>query len=78
VVGGFRHQHTGFGAAYVNGRQPILVLIRHAYGCSCPFAIAGLGFLLLWVVSLTELETAVEPVGAPPVCEAGDAATGAG
>jgi hypothetical protein len=31
-VGDFRYQHAGLGAAYVNGRQKILLLIRHAYG----------------------------------------------
>src|SRR5580704_15958275 len=44
-VGDLRHQHAGLGAAYVNRRQKILLLIRHAYGCSSPLTIAGLGLL---------------------------------
>src|SRR5579864_9746443 len=44
-VRGFRDQHAGLGAAYINCREKILLLIRHSYGCSSPLAIAGLGLL---------------------------------
>jgi hypothetical protein len=31
-VGDLCHQHASLGAAHVNGRQKIVILIRHAYG----------------------------------------------
>ena len=43
VVGNFRHQRAGLGAAYVDCGQKVLVLVRHSY-CVSPLAIAGLGF----------------------------------
>ena len=43
VVGNFRHQRAGLGAAYVDCGQKMLVLVRHSY-CVSPLAIAGLGF----------------------------------
>src|SRR6185503_7287525 len=43
VVGNFRHQRAGLGAAYVDCGQKVLVRVRHSY-CVSPLAIAGLGF----------------------------------
>src|SRR5580765_5183090 len=43
VVGNFRDQRAGLGAAYVDRGQKVLVLVRHSY-CGSPLAIAGLGF----------------------------------
>jgi len=42
-VRGLCHQHAGLGATYIDCRQKILLLIRHAYWWSSPLAIAGLG-----------------------------------
>ena len=46
VVGDLRHQHAGLGAAYINCRQKVFVLVRPCLSVgSCPLAIAGTWFL---------------------------------